>query len=68
MKTVQGPKQERNIKNHATNLLQRCGKMVFPDDYKDKIIKEIRAPHGKIVKVYDTDRHMVIRKVKMITV
>ena len=64
MKTVQGPKREDNIKNHAANLLERCGKLVFPNDYKDKIIKEIRAPHGEIVKVYDTDRHVIIGRVK----
>ena len=64
MKRVQGPKRERNYENHLANLLERCGKLVFPNDYKDKIIKEIRAPHGEIVKVYDTDRHVIIGRVK----
>ena len=64
MKTVQGPKREDNYKNHLANLRERCGRMFFPDDYKDKIINEIRAPHGEIIKVYDTDRHVVIGRVK----
>ena len=41
-----------------------CGRPRFPDNYKDKVIKEIRAPHGEIVKVYDTDRHVIIGRVK----
>ena len=48
MKTVQGPKREDNYENHLANLLECCGDLVFPDDYKDKIIKEIHAPHGKL--------------------
>ena len=64
MKRVQGPKWEDNYENHLANLLERCGDLVFPDNYKDKIIKEIRAPHGEIIKVYDTDRHVVIGRVK----
>ena len=63
MKTVQGPKREDNYENHLANLLECCGDLVFPDDYKDKIIKEIRAPHGEIVKVYDTDRYVIIGRV-----
>ena len=31
---------------------------------KTRLIKEIRAPHGEIVKVYDTDRHVIIGRVK----
>ena len=60
MKTVQGPIQN----DHLGALLDCVGYHIIPDDYKRKFIKEIRGPHGNIVKVYDTDRHVVIGRVK----
>ena len=60
MKTIQGPIQN----DHLGALLDRVGKDIIPDDYKRKYIKEIRGPHGNIVKVYDTDRDVVIGRVK----
>ena len=60
MKRVQGPEKE----SHLGALLDRVGALIIPDDYKGKVIKEIRAPHREIVKVYDTDRHVIIGRVK----
>ena len=60
MKRVQGPKKD----DHLGALLDHVGDLNIPDDYKDKVIKEIRAPHGEIVKVYDTDRELTIGRLK----
>ena len=64
MKRVQGPKREDTYENHLASLLDPVGDLVFSDNYKDKVIKELCAPHGEIVKVYDTDRHVIIGRVK----
>ena len=60
MKRVQGPEKE----SHLGALLDRVGDLVIPDNYKDKVIKETCVPHREIVKVYDTDRHVIIGRVK----
>ena len=64
MKRVQGPKREDTYKNDLANLLEACGKMVYPANTKDKIIWEVRAPHGELIKIYDTDRRVVLGRVK----
>ena len=38
--------------------------LAFPNDYKDKVIWEVRAPHGELIKIYDTDRRVVLGRVK----
>ena len=60
MKIVQGPIQN----SHLGALLDRVGGHIIPDDYKKQVITKIRDPHGNIIKIYDTDRHVVIRLVK----
>ena len=45
-------------------LLDRVGNHIILNDYKKQVIKKIRDPHGNIVKIYDTDRHVVIGRVK----
>ena len=40
------------------------GNHIIPDDYKEQVITKICDPHGNIVKIYDTDRHVVIGRVK----
>ena len=64
MKRVQGPKREDTNKNHLANLLEPCGRLVYPVNTKDKIIWKVRAPHGEIIKIYDTDRRIVLGRVK----
>ena len=64
MKRVQGPKREDTYKNDLANLLEACGNMVYPANTKDKIIWEVRAPHGELIKIYDTDRRVVLGRVK----
>ena len=60
MKTVQGPIQD----DHLGALLDRVGGHIIPDDYKKQVITKICDPHGNIIKIYDTDREVVIGLVK----
>ena len=64
MKKVQGPRREDTYENNLANIFDKCGKLVFPNDYKDKVIWEVCAPHGELVKIYDTDRRVVLGRVK----
>ena len=60
MKIVHGPIQN----SHLGALLDCVGCHIIPDDYKKQVITKILNPHGNIIKIYDTDRHVVIGLVK----
>ena len=64
MKRMQGPRREDTYENDLANILEACGKMVYPANTKDKIIWEVRAPHGELIKIYDTDRRVILGRVK----
>ena len=64
MKKMQGPRREDTYENNLANIFDKCGKMVYPANTEDKIIWEVRAPHGELIKIYDTDRRVILGRVK----
>ena len=59
-KIVHGPKQECYWKAHYDCV----GKCTISDSYKKVCIKKVYDPDGNIVKIYDTDRRVVIGRVE----
>ena len=64
MKRKQGPRREDTYENSLANIFDKCGELVIPKDHKDRVIWEVRAPHGELIKIYDTDRRVVLGRVK----
>ena len=64
MKKKQGPRREDTYENHLANIFDESGEFVVPDNTKKRIIWEVRAPHGELIKIYDTDGCVSLGRVK----
>ena len=64
MKRMQGPRREDTYENHLANIFDECGEFVVPANTKKRIIWEVRAPHGELIKIYDTDGCVTLGRVK----
>ena len=56
---------DERIDYHLKKAHYDCiGKRIIPDSYKKVCIKKVYDPDGNIVKIYDTDRRVVIGRVE----
>ena len=57
---MHGPEQEDLVKQ----CYDRVGKYIIPDNREKILIKKVYDPDGNIVKIYDTDKRVLIGRVE----